>query len=254
MRSDDLKISQFFLFSLFLHAMVAAALTINFSIQATPKTKPIEITLQPPPPAPRPPQPLLPPPPPQTAQLVENETKQQPVDSSTSQKLSNANRQVAKETQKISRNPSQSPKEILDDKNEPSEVIVRKKNPGTEKLKNIEEGLETLLNTREFKFYNYLTKIKKHVGLFWESQVREGLATDPSAEASLSAGLATKLMVRIDLNGNITDAIILKSCGIDRLDEAVLQAFKMASPFQVPPKDLVDPEGGLSVTWDFLID
>ncbi len=258
MRSDGLRVSQFLLFSLMLHALAFAALSFRF-LKTEQTVRPIEITLQT---APR----KLPPkqvlmakpvprmPPPQVAKLVEDPLKQKSVAISNSRKLASANRQTTKEMQKISRRPSHIKKQIPLDKIKNSDVVVKRHDPGTEKLKDIEEGLETLLNTREFKFYNYLNRLKKHVGDLWESQIRQDLSADPSWQSSLAAGLATKLMVRIDRSGAIDQVTILKSCGVENLDAVVLKAFRLASPFNPPPQDLVDPEGGVSITWDFLID
>jgi TonB family protein len=54
---------------------------------------------------------------------------------------------------------------------------------------------------------------------------------------------ATELIVQIDRGGSLQRVELVKSCGLDLLDEETIAAVRSASPFERPPPDLVETHG-----------
>jgi TonB family protein len=54
---------------------------------------------------------------------------------------------------------------------------------------------------------------------------------------------ATELIVEIHGGGSLQRVELVKSCGLDFLDEETIAAVRSAAPFERPPRDLVDTHG-----------
>ncbi len=54
---------------------------------------------------------------------------------------------------------------------------------------------------------------------------------------------ATELIVEIQGGGLVQRVELLKSCGLDFLDEETIVAVRSAAPFERPPRDLIDTHG-----------
>lgn len=54
---------------------------------------------------------------------------------------------------------------------------------------------------------------------------------------------ATELIVEVQSGGGLQRVELLKSCGLDFLDEETIAAVRSAAPFERPPRDLVDRHG-----------
>ena len=54
---------------------------------------------------------------------------------------------------------------------------------------------------------------------------------------------ATELIVEVQSGGMLQRVELLKSCGLDFLDEETIAAVRSAAPFERPPRDLVDTHG-----------
>jgi TonB family protein len=54
---------------------------------------------------------------------------------------------------------------------------------------------------------------------------------------------ATELIVEIQRGGSLQRVDLLKSCGLDFLDEETIAAVRAAAPFERPPPELVDTHG-----------
>lgn len=217
---------------------------------------------------PPPPPPLVePPPPPPPAppvvvpeqQIVETEKVVEPSREKVKSKLlSEQNQRAEKQTvsKKTARQaePEKSEPDDAEPVRQPS--AKKKQSASLSNVKDVEEGLETLLNTSEFKFFSYFNRLQKHMGSFWENQVRQGISSLVERGLEISAGnqLVTKLYVVIGSTGELRDIIILQSCGYDELDQSVIKAFKAAAPFAAPPTPVLESDGTVKITWDFVLE
>ncbi|MEK6773413.1 MAG: energy transducer TonB [Bdellovibrionota bacterium] len=123
-------------------------------------------------------------------------------------------------------------------------------------LKNIDPGLETLLNTKEFKYYTYFNRIRRQLSQYWEPKVREKLSTMFRQGRSIASDQdkVTKLLIFLSPTGQLVKVQILSDSGVKDLDEAAIEAFRMAAPFPNPPKGIVDPDGTVKIRWDFILE
>lgn len=124
-------------------------------------------------------------------------------------------------------------------------------------IKDVEVGLETVLNTREFKYYSYYNRIRKQLSQHWEGRVREKLSKlfkEGRAPAATNQDRITKLMIVLNEKGTLVRVQVLSDSGIRDLDDAAIEAFRAAAPFPNPPKGIVDGDGTVKIRWDFVLE
>jgi TonB family protein len=123
-------------------------------------------------------------------------------------------------------------------------------------LKDVDQGLETLLNAREFKYYTYYNRIRKQLSQHWEPRVRTKLSQmfKQGRYLASSSDRITKLIVILDQKGNLVNVQMVKDSGVTDLDDAAIEAFQSAAPFPNPPQGIVDPDGTVKIRWDFVLE
>lgn len=122
-------------------------------------------------------------------------------------------------------------------------------------LKDVDQGLETMLSTKEFKYYTYFNRIRRQLSQHWEPKVRDKLnkifregRTIASDEDKI-----TRLVIFLNPAGNLVKVQVLSESGVRDLDEAAIEAFKSAAPFPNPPRGIVDADGTVKIRWDFVL-
>ncbi len=99
----------------------------------------------------------------------------------------------------------------------------------------------TALNTRELLFASYLNRIRRLVNFYWSQNIQN---LPPSAQARLSRSrYRTVVFVILDGSGALESVDITRESGIIPLDDAVLDAFRIAGPFANPPTQLLAKDG-----------
>ncbi|MFP5519318.1 MAG: TonB family protein [Bdellovibrionia bacterium] len=124
-------------------------------------------------------------------------------------------------------------------------------------LRDVDQGLETLLNTREFKYYSYYNRIRKQLSQHWEGEVRARLSKlfkEGRAPAATNQDRITKVIVVLNQAGTLVKVQILSDSGVRDLDEAAIEAFRAAAPFPNPPKGLIESDGTVKIRWDFVLE
>ncbi len=123
-------------------------------------------------------------------------------------------------------------------------------------LKQVDQGLETLLNAREFKYYTYYNRIRRQLSQHWEPKVRTKLSQMFKQGRHLAAASdrITKLVVVLDRGGNLVKVQVLKESGVTDLDDAATEAFQSAAPFPNPPSGIVEKDGTVKIRWDFVLE
>ena len=91
----------------------------------------------------------------------------------------------------------------------------------------IEEGQEISLNTTEFKYVSYFSKLKRRISMVWKYP-----------EKARIKGLQGRLTLRfvLDSDGRLIDIVVVKSSGFLILDEGAVEAVKKAAPFYALPE------------------
>lgn len=122
-------------------------------------------------------------------------------------------------------------------------------------IKDVVAGAETQLNTREFLYYTYFNRIKKKLRQHWEPIIHEkvrGLVRKGRELASNSSS-TTRLIITLDAHGGLSRVQVVTTSGVQDLDEAAIEALKVAAPFPNPPKDLIT-DGIVQINWDFVLE
>ena len=123
-------------------------------------------------------------------------------------------------------------------------------------LKNVDQGIETLLNTREFKYYTYYNRIRKQLSQYWEPKVREKVNTmfQQGRKIASAQDRTTKLLIVLNSTGTLVTVQVLSDSGVRDLDDAAIEAFRAAAPFPNPPKGIIETDGTVKIRWDFVLE
>ncbi len=113
-------------------------------------------------------------------------------------------------------------------------------------LRGVEEGDETLLNSRSFKFAGFLNRVKETVGRVWVQKVQdEAGKRDPSGQLYSYKDRRTVVEFTLDRQGEITDVKVAASSGVPYLDSVAVDAFRVVQRFPNPPPGLVPDSPGV---------
>lgn len=123
-------------------------------------------------------------------------------------------------------------------------------------LKDVDQGLETLLNAREFKYYSYYNRIRRQLSQHWEPKVRVKMSQMFKQGRFLASATdrVTKLIVVLDNKGNLVNVQMVKDSGVTDLDDAAIEAFQSAAPFPNPPQGIIEQDGTVKIRWDFVLE
>lgn len=123
-------------------------------------------------------------------------------------------------------------------------------------LKDVDQGIETLLNTREFKYYTYYNRIRKQLSQYWEPKVREKVNSlfRQGRNIASAQDRTTKLLIVLNAAGTLVNVQVLSDSGIRDLDDAAIEAFRAAAPFPNPPKGIIETDGTVKIRWDFVLE
>jgi TonB family protein len=128
----------------------------------------------------------------------------------------------------------------------PSEQqIARAIGTGTQDhLKDIDEGSETALNAKKWKFASFFNRVKQQVRDHWRP-AEEYRRRDPSGSIYGQKDRYTLLRVQLKPDGTLANVALETPSGVEFLDDEAIEAFKQAQPFPNPPKQLVEANSGL---------
>ncbi|HGG57137.1 MAG TPA: energy transducer TonB [Nannocystis exedens] len=104
-----------------------------------------------------------------------------------------------------------------------------------------EEGSESLLNARRFKYSSFFNRLRDAIAEHWHPEILHA-ARDPQGRIYGDKTRITRLQVSLHADGSLRAIRLEKSSDIDYLDEEAIRAVRSAAPFANPPSGLVDPE------------
>jgi TonB family protein len=116
-------------------------------------------------------------------------------------------------------------------------------------LPDVDEGEETLVNTKRWKYATFFNRVKRAVAHSWRPEMAYRLR-DPTGQIYGLKNRMTVLKVSLKPDGSLRDVLLERPCGVDFLDDEAISAFKEAQPFPNPPIGLVDKESNL-ITFRF---
>ena len=120
-------------------------------------------------------------------------------------------------------------------------------------LEGVEIGANTLLNAKEFTFYSFYERIREKLAYEWNQNLASELNRLAVQGNVLGFDRRTKVEVQLDPKGQLTGLRVIGSSGLDELDRAATNAFKMASPFPNPPQGMIENKKVVSIRWDFVV-
>ena len=123
-------------------------------------------------------------------------------------------------------------------------------------IKDVNQGAETMLNTREFKYYTYYSRIRRQLSQHWEPKVREKLVRLFRQGRTIASDRdhTTKLLIVLNEAGLLVKVQVLGESGVHDLDEAATEAFRSAAPFPNPPKGIIEADKTVKIRWDFVLE
>jgi TonB family protein len=122
-------------------------------------------------------------------------------------------------------------------------------------LRDVQNGAQTLLNTREFAYYSFYQRVRRQLEQFWEPGLRERVTKMFRQGRTLATEteLTTRLLVELDASGVIRKIRVQETTGLIDLDQAAVDAFNRAGPFPNPPQGMVEVDGTVKVEWEFVL-
>jgi len=124
---------------------------------------------------------------------------------------------------------------------QPKNGVLQKVIPGAfpDYVKDIDEGDQTLLKTKEWKFASFFNRVKRAVAQHWHPD-REYSRRDPRGNVYGFKTRTTILHVLLHPGGSLKKIVLERPCGLSFLDDEAIKAFRKAAPFPNPPKRLVN--------------
>jgi len=123
-------------------------------------------------------------------------------------------------------------------------------------LAKIEDDLMTRLNTKEYKYFGYYSRIKKQLNQWWVPNVQQKFTKMARQGRTIATedNKVTKLVIILNDVGHLVNVQILAESGIRDLDDAAIEAFRSAAPFPNPPKGMIDSDGTVKIRWDCVVE
>lgn len=123
-------------------------------------------------------------------------------------------------------------------------------------IKDLDPGLETLLSTKEFKYYTFFSRVRQQINQHWTPKVRTKVDQiyKQGRRIASTDDMITRCLVTLDKSGRLLRIQIIGVSGVRELDEAATEAFRSAAPFPNPPQGMVDPDGTIKIRWDFILE
>ena len=103
-------------------------------------------------------------------------------------------------------------------------------------LEGLEEGEKTQLNTREFLYSSYFTRIKRQISSHWDPQ--KAFQEMTKKNSSPRHDMIAEVTITIDRAGNLRGLDIAKSSGEEAWDQESLHSIRSAAPFRNPPPEM----------------
>ncbi|HJZ85364.1 MAG TPA: energy transducer TonB [Polyangia bacterium] len=120
-------------------------------------------------------------------------------------------------------------------------------------LRDVDEGEETALNSKKWKFASFFNRVKRAVAEHWRPDV-EYRRRDPTGNVYGLRDRITVLRVALKPDGSLANVIVEQPCGVDFLDDEAITAFKEAQPFPNPPRQLIDDSGMIQFRFAFIFE
>ncbi len=135
----------------------------------------------------------------------------------------------------------------------PSDTARRAGGGGTVRdyVPGVEQGEETFLNSREFRYAYYFNQVKRAIAQQWDP----GGALRHAYPNGINLGRdpMTELMLVVEKDGRVGRLEVSQASGVEVLDREALRAVRAAGTFPAPPAGLLEPDGKLRFPFGFIV-
>ena len=100
-------------------------------------------------------------------------------------------------------------------------------------------GDRVALNSLQIKYADYVNRIRRLVNFYWN----QNLDNMPRSTPLVKPRYTTVLDVVLDGDGALESILVTRESGSEPVDNAVVEAFRIAGPFPNPPEELVAKDG-----------
>lgn len=123
-------------------------------------------------------------------------------------------------------------------------------------LENIEEDFLTRVNSREYKYFSYYSRIKNQLNQWWVPKVQQKFNRMIRQGRTIASqeNKITKLIIVLNTDGLLVNVQVLAESGVKDLDDAAIEAFRSAAPFPNPPKGIIESDGTVKIRWDCVVE
>jgi TonB family protein len=120
-------------------------------------------------------------------------------------------------------------------------------------LQDVDDGEETALNSKKWRFATFFNRVKKQVAEHWHPE-EAYRRRDPTGAVYGRQNRYTELRIQIKADGRIANLGVGLPSGLEFLDDEALEAFKEAQPFPNPPHQLLESTGLITFHFGFMFD
>jgi TonB family protein len=120
-------------------------------------------------------------------------------------------------------------------------------------LPDVDDGANTALNAKGWKFASFFNRIKRQVAQHWRP-AEQYEKRDPTGHIYGSGQWVTMLHILLKPDGSLSGVTVAKPSGLEFLDDEAVEAIKRASPYPNPPTQLVGQDGMIGFKFGFFFD
>jgi TonB family protein len=120
-------------------------------------------------------------------------------------------------------------------------------------LKDVDDGEETALNSKKWRFASFFNRVKRQVAEHWHPE-EAYRRRDPTGAVYGRQNRYTELRIQLKPDGRLANVALAQPSGLEFLDDEAIEAFKEAQPFPNPPRQLVESSGLINFRFGFLFD
>lgn len=132
-----------------------------------------------------------------------------------------------------------------------AEVLERAVGGGSVDLtEGIEEGELTALSSKQWKHASFFNRMKRQVAQNWNPGAVL-VRRDPNGKVYGGKDRVTLVRVTLDASGALVGVVVLKSSGVEALDEEATRAFRAAQPFPNPPAGMISDPASQQISFTF---
>jgi outer membrane biosynthesis protein TonB len=119
----------------------------------------------------------------------------------------------------------------------------------------VEEGDFTALNTDQFTYYSFFSRINEQVRNRWVAGIREYMSRLSQRDLEELAKMDRETVIEIILSrtGEFSTSVVSHTSGDRVLDQTTVGAFRSAAPFINPPQGMVGDDGLIHLHYAFTL-